>query len=72
MVLRKFEEKFKEQAKSEEVYQKLARVHNSFIVNINQIRQVDVKKSGGKLVLENDEVVSVSRSYVDDFWRIMA
>lgn len=68
MVLKKFEEKFKELAQQEKNYQNLLRVHNSFIINLKHITQMDVKKNGGKLVLSNGEIVTVSKSYVENFW----
>lgn len=46
----------------------LLRVHNSYMVNLTQIKEVQVKHNGGKLLLENGAVVPVSKSYVEQFW----
>ena len=46
----------------------LIRVHNSYMVNLSQIKEVQVKHNGGKLLLENGAIVPVSKSYVEQFW----
>ncbi len=42
------------------------RVHSSFLVNINHIKKL-VKGEGGYLVMDNDAIVSVSRSRRQEF-----
>ena len=68
MVLKQFEELFAQQASFDKPYLALARIHNSFIINLMHIEQVQVTKAGGKLLLKTDLEIPVSRSYVAAFW----
>ena len=49
-------------------YPDLLRVHNSFMVNLAQVEEVQVNSNGGQLVLKGGEMVSVARSYVKKLW----
>lgn len=46
------------------------RVHNSFLINLNEVKKY-VKADGGYILMNNGEPVSISRSKKDDFFKIM-
>jgi len=51
-------------------YPSLIRVHNSFIINLNQIQQIKVTpKSGGYIIMSDNTTINVSRGYVQRFWK---
>lgn len=47
------------------------RVHNSFVVNINRIKKF-VRGEGGYLVMDNDAIVSISRSKKQEFMELFS
>jgi len=49
-------------------YSEMIRVHNSHMVNLTQVEEVQVKNNGGKLLLKNKMEIPVSRGYVSKFW----
>lgn len=69
MVLKRFDELFKQQANFDKPYLALARIHNSFIVNLGHIQQVQVNKDRGKLSMQSGLDIPVSNSYVNSFWK---
>lgn len=51
-------------------YPTLIRVHNSFIINLTQIDSIKVTpRSGGHIIMSDGQRVSVSRGYVQRFWK---
>lgn len=50
--------------------QHFMRVHNSFLINLNEVKKY-VKADGGYILMNNDEPVSISRSKKDDFFKVM-
>ncbi|MEH6764888.1 MAG: LytTR family DNA-binding domain-containing protein [Aequorivita antarctica] len=46
------------------------RVHNSYLINLNEVKKY-VKADGGYILMNNGEPVSISRSKKDDFFKIM-
>lgn len=50
-------------------YSELMRIHSSHMINLKQVeRVINLTKAGGKVVLKNGVELSISKSYVDDFW----
>lgn len=47
------------------------RVHQSFLVNLKKVKKY-VKSDGGYIVMDNGDIVSVSRARKDDFIRAMS
>jgi two-component system LytT family response regulator len=47
------------------------RIHNSTLINIKYIKQVN-KSAGGFVVMENDEELSISKSRKDDFMKALS
>ena len=62
LMLRHFVEEFQ--------YPTIIRVHDSYMLNLTHIKEIQVKSNGGKVILNNEkeEEVPVSRSYVEQFW----
>ncbi|KXO00065.1 response regulator [Aequorivita aquimaris] len=50
--------------------QHFMRVHNSYLINLNEVRKY-VKADGGYILMNNGETVSISRSKKEDFFKIM-
>ncbi|SRX74556.1 LytR/AlgR family response regulator transcription factor [Aequorivita antarctica] len=46
------------------------RVHNSYLINLNEVKKY-VKADGGYILMNNGEPVSISRSKKEDFFKIM-
>lgn len=46
------------------------RVHNSFLINLKEVKKF-VKSDGGYIVMNNNDTVSISRSKKDDFLELM-
>ncbi|MCB9081525.1 MAG: response regulator transcription factor [Lewinellaceae bacterium] len=46
------------------------RVHNSFLINLNEVKKY-VRADGGYIVMNNDKMVSISPSRRDDFLKAM-
>lgn len=59
MLLKEFDQTFN--------YPYLLRVHNSYIVNLKNINQVNVNSKGGKLTMTNGKEIPVSKSYTTVF-----
>ena len=51
--------------------QDFMRVHQSFLVNLKKVKKY-VKSDGGYIVMDNGDIVSVSRSKKEDFIRVMS
>jgi two-component system LytT family response regulator len=47
------------------------RVHRSFIVNINHIKEVHKEGASAQLVTSSGKIVNVSRSYMPDLKRLI-
>ena len=52
---------------AELTYSNMIRVHNSYMVNLDNIVEKKVKSKGGELIMMNGEIVKVSQSYVEVF-----
>lgn len=50
--------------------QQFMRVHNSFLINLNEVKKF-VKSDGGYIIMNNNDTVSISRSKKDDFLELM-
>lgn len=51
-------------------YPSLVRVHNSYLINLDQIETINATpKSGGTLTMKNEMVIKVSRGYAPNFWK---
>ncbi|MCF6130269.1 LytTR family DNA-binding domain-containing protein [Flavobacterium sp. AS60] len=50
--------------------QQFMRVHNSFLINLNEVKKF-VKSDGGYIIMNNNDVVSISRSKKDEFLELM-
>lgn len=48
------------------VEQQFMRVHNSFLINLNEVKKF-VKSDGGYIIMNNNDTVSISRAKKDDF-----
>lgn len=46
------------------------RVHNSFLINLKEVKKF-VKSDGGYIIMNNNDTVSISRSKKDDFLELM-
>lgn len=51
--------------------QDFMRVHNSFLINLKEVKKY-VKSDGGYIIMTNDDSVSISRSKKGDFIRVMS
>jgi len=51
--------------------QDFMRVHNSFLINLKEVKKY-VKSDGGYIIMNNDDIVSISRSKKDDFIHVMS
>ena len=51
--------------------QDFMRVHNSYLINLKEVKRF-VKTDGGYIVMSNDDVVSISRSKKQDFIEVMS
>jgi len=51
--------------------QDFMRVHNSFLINLKEVKKY-VKSDGGYIIMNNDDTVSISRSKKDDFIQVMS
>ena len=49
-------------------YPSMLRIHNSYMVNLTNIKEVKVKQKGGKLLLGDSTEIPVSKGYVAKFW----
>jgi two-component system LytT family response regulator len=50
--------------------QQFMRVHNSFLINLKEVKKF-VKSDGGYIIMNNNDTVSISRSKKDDFLELM-
>ncbi len=50
--------------------QHFMRVHNSFLINLNEVKKY-VKSDGGYILMNNGESVSISRNKKEEFFNIM-
>lgn len=50
--------------------QQFMRVHNSFLINLNEVKKF-VKSDGGYIIMNNNDTVSISRSKKDEFLELM-
>ncbi len=50
--------------------QQFMRVHNSFLINLNEVKKF-VKSDGGYIIMNNNDTVSISRAKKDDFLELM-
>lgn len=46
------------------------RVHNSFLINLFEVRKF-VKSDGGYLIMSNDDFISISKKKKDEFLHLM-
>lgn len=46
------------------------RVHNSYLINLKEVKKY-VKADGGYIVMNNDDIVSISRGKKDTFMEAM-
>src|SRR5690606_13802087 len=46
------------------------RVHNSYLINLKEVKKY-VKSDGGYIVMNNDDIVSISRNKKDEFLNAM-
>lgn len=51
--------------------QDFMRVHNSFLINLKEVKKY-VKADGGYIIMNNNDTVNVSRSKKDDFIKVMS
>ncbi|EDP69760.1 response regulator [Flavobacteriales bacterium ALC-1] len=51
--------------------QNFMRVHNSFLINLKEVKKY-IKSDGGYIIMSNDDTVSISRSKKDDFIKVMS
>ncbi len=51
--------------------QQFLRVHNSFLINLKEVKRF-VKSDGGYIIMNNEDTVSISRGKKDDFLKIMS
>jgi len=51
--------------------QDFMRVHNSFLINLKEVKKY-VKADGGYIIMNNNDTVSISRSKKDDFIQVMS
>mgnify|MGYP000109043669 FL=1 len=51
--------------------QDFMRVHNSFLINLKEVKKY-VKSDGGYIVMNNNDTVSISRSKKEDFIQVMS
>ncbi|WP_416372448.1 LytR/AlgR family response regulator transcription factor [Aquimarina algiphila] len=49
----------------------LIRVHRSSIINLNKVKELNKYTKSYDVVMQNDEVVRVSRGYMDNIKRLM-
>ncbi len=47
------------------------RVHRSFIVNINHIKEVHKEGASAQLVTSTDKVINISRTYMPELKKLM-
>lgn len=47
------------------------RVHNSFLINLKEVKKY-VKSDGGYIIMNNNDTVSISRSKKEDFIQVMS
>ncbi|MEM1338007.1 MAG: LytTR family DNA-binding domain-containing protein [Bacteroidota bacterium] len=47
------------------------RVHNSFLINLKRVKKY-VRSDGGYIIMDNDDMVSISRSKKEDFIKVMS
>jgi two-component system LytT family response regulator len=47
------------------------RVHNSFLINLKEVKKY-IKADGGYIIMNNDDTVSISRSKKEDFIQVMS
>lgn len=52
------------------VEQQFMRVHNSFLINLNEVKKF-VKSDGGYIIMNNNDAVSISRAKKEDFLELM-
>ena len=52
------------------VEQHFMRVHNSFLINLNEVKKY-VKADGGYILMNNGETVSISRNKKEIFFKTM-
>lgn len=51
--------------------QRFLRVHNSFLINLKEVKRF-VRSDGGYIIMNNDDTVSISRGKKDEFLNIMS
>jgi two-component system LytT family response regulator len=51
--------------------QDFMRVHNSFLINLKEVKKF-IKSDGGYIVMNNNDTVSISRSKKEDFIQVMS
>lgn len=51
--------------------QDFMRVHNSYLINLKEVKKY-IKSDGGYIIMNNNDTVSVSRSKKEDFIRVMS
>ena len=51
--------------------QDFMRVHNSFLINLKEVKKF-IKSDGGYIIMSNNDTVSISRSKKEDFIQVMA
>ncbi|MCB0650895.1 MAG: response regulator transcription factor [Saprospiraceae bacterium] len=51
--------------------QRFMRVHNSFLINLKEVKRF-VRSDGGYIIMNNDDMVSISRGKKDEFLNIMS
>lgn len=52
------------------VEQQFMRVHNSYLINLNEVKKF-VKSDGGYIIMNNNDLVNISRAKKDDFLDLM-
>ncbi|MCF7567917.1 LytTR family transcriptional regulator [Sabulilitoribacter arenilitoris] len=51
--------------------QDFMRVHNSYLINLKEVKKY-VKSDGGYIIMNNGDIVSVTRSKKEDFIKVMS
>lgn len=51
--------------------QDFMRVHNSFLINLKEVKKY-IKADGGYIIMKNNDTVSISRSRKEDFIKVMS
>ena len=51
--------------------QDFMRVHNSFLINLKEVKKF-IKSDGGYIIMSNDDTVTISRSKKEDFIQVMS